>query len=660
MGKWNLSINNIGGFANSRDFELTEGLNIIIGDNATGKTTLFNSLKLLNAVNSSQEKENEVFNYKDFLHNKTKSGRIILSNQDKSYEISIKSPIVKITSFIESSSTDDSKILTVKKKKLISKNPNILKFAYLDKQNKLMESIEYSGSLEDIKNEIINLSKIKFYELILKHVKKLDLEYKERKEKELKLLNDQRKEFELKIRDNLKKAKDLENQLNEVPINDKNFSELKEKKELLERENQKYNNIRLKELDSLNQEFNKLVATIERDQNSIKNLKEQKSELDEFINLKNIIIENQAKIEKIDRDIDNSRKEKEELMISKRLIEQLLFPLEETKQHNKDSSPCVHCLNPIDLGKISAKINEHNDKRREINQKISELNSDIRDLEREREKISDLLNNQKKIPSQIAELSAKINSLDKKIETNQNKKINLEKAIAENNSKLERIQTTIKRLQQEILEISDEDETVKEKHTELLTKINLIKEENDLISNRKNLLVQKIIVLPDNYNKIIERTEVLLKNLREHVEEFYFKFIDHVNSELETLLKELEWSFENVFIDDDLDLVIKDSNGRPQKFASLSDFEKKSIAILILLIVKNKYFPNYPIFAIDEHLNAADSKRFIKFIPFLFEHVKDSNIKFLVVTTLPQDVDSEFLEQFEGKTYENISIYHKS
>jgi len=660
MGKWNLSINNIGGFANSHDFELTEGLNIIIGDNATGKTTLFNSLKLLNAINSSKEKENEVFDYKDFLHDKTKSGRIILSNQDKSYEISIKSPIVKITSFIESSSVDDSKILTVKKKKLISKNPNILKFVYLDKQNKLMESIEYSGSLEDIKNEIINLSKIKFYELILKHVKSLDLEYKERKEKELKHLNDQRKEFELKIRDNLKKAKDLENQLSKVSINDKNFFELKEKKEILELENQKYNNIRLKELDSLNQEYNKLVASIERDQNSLKNLKGQKSELDEFINLKNIIMENLQKIEKIDEDLRNSNKKKEDLMISKRLIEQLLFPLEETRHHKKNASICVHCLNPIDLGKISAKINEYIDKRRELNLKISKLNSNIRDLEREHEKINDLLNNQKNIPSKIAELSAKINTLEKRIETNQNKKINLGKAIAENNSKLESIQEKIKRLQQEIIEISDQDENVKEKHTELLTKINIIKDENDIISNKKNLLVQRIIVLPDNYNKIIERTEIVLKNLREHVEEFYFKFIDHVNTQLEILLKELEWSFENVFIDDDLNLVIKDSNGRPQKFASLSDFEKKSIAILILLIVKNKYFPNYPIFAIDEHLNAADSKRFIKFIPFLFEHVKDSNIKFLVITTLPQDVDSEFLEQFEGKTYETISIYHKS
>ena len=51
MSNWILKINNIGGFRDRKEFILKEGLNLVIGDNATGKTTLVNSLKLLNSLN---------------------------------------------------------------------------------------------------------------------------------------------------------------------------------------------------------------------------------------------------------------------------------------------------------------------------------------------------------------------------------------------------------------------------------------------------------------------------------------------------------------------------------------------------------------------------------------------------------------------------------
>ena len=51
MSDWKLLIENIGGFKEPQEFLLKEGLNLVLGDNATGKTSLINALKLLNNLN---------------------------------------------------------------------------------------------------------------------------------------------------------------------------------------------------------------------------------------------------------------------------------------------------------------------------------------------------------------------------------------------------------------------------------------------------------------------------------------------------------------------------------------------------------------------------------------------------------------------------------
>ncbi|KKK66525.1 hypothetical protein LCGC14_2963230, partial [marine sediment metagenome] len=141
---------------------------------------------------------------------------------------------------------------------------------------------------------------------------------------------------------------------------------------------------------------------------------------------------------------------------------------------------------------------------------------------------------------------------------------------------------------------------------------------------------------------------------------FYLEFVDYLNSQLKILLEKLNWKFQEVYIDDDLSLVIMDPNGKPQKFHSLSEFEKKSIAILILLIIKMKYFPEYPIVAIDEHLNSADPQRFLSFVPYLYENLMKPNVKFLIITLLPSALEDNFLEDLEMNQYEHLTIYYKN
>ena len=659
MGNWTLRINNIGGFKGTREFLIEEGLNLVVGDNATGKTTFINSLKLLNNINVNEvikddQKGNKLI-YEDSLHNKTKSGSVKLTNEHITYEINITSPVIKITSFLDGSSPPTKS----KKRNLISNDPSVIKFAYIDKNNKLMESIEYSGTINLIKEEIIKISNIKNYEMLLKHVKKLNFEYIERKEKELKNLNDDRKEIELKIRDNLKKSELLESELSKIQVNEELSEELSVLKGDLEYKNNQYNTIRLKTLDSLIEENNKLIATIDRDKITFGKLKKNKSEREDFIKLENTIAENEKKVQKFDIKLHNLANQKNELSINKRIIDHQFNLLKETLNEKKDAELCQHCLNPINIKRINKKLAELTSNKYEFNENLRNINAEIQTVSKQRIKLNDLISDQKNIPPQIAELSSKINNLQKKIENNETKNEKLETEIETQNQKLAVIQNKIEEIQRKIIEVSNQDDNIKEKYSEVITKLNIIKKENDELTLKKNLLVQKVLTLPENYNELIKRTDIFIRKLNEPIESFYLEFIDFINSELEILLEKLNWTFQEVYIDDDLSLIVKDSDGNPQKFSSLSDFEKKSIAILILLIIKMKYYPDYPIIAIDQHLDSADPKRFLSFIPHLFENVLKSKIKFLIITLLPNDLESEFLEALEKNQYKQLTIYHQ-
>lgn len=656
MTNWILKINNIGCFKDHQEFTLNDGLNWIIGDNASGKTSIVKSLKLLNNLNLKVEpndEDNDIITYRDFLHTKTLPGSVILKNKDVRYNKNISSPVVKITSFIEGKTPK----LRIRESNIISSDSDLIKFAFIDKSNNLMESIEYSGTIEVIMNEIVQISKIKYYELILQKVKQLNFEYTERKEKELSELNDERKEIELQIKENLKKLNNLEN---EIHVDEELSDELKILKIRKEELNKQYNSIQFGKLELLTEEYNKLIVNLEKDTKSLELLRKKKSKLNDFINLENSIIENEKRIREFDIKIENLEKKKKETNFIKRDIKNHILLLEETKKTDKKSGICKHCLSPINFKKIEEKLNDLKQNKNSVIEKINKINFNIKHLNIERENLNQLINDQKNIPKKIAQISSTINNLQKKIENNNIKKDNLENQKKEAQNKLTKIQKEINEIQGKFLEFSKYDENLKEKQTILLTKINLIKEENEKLNSKKKLLIQKILILPENYNLLIKRTEILISKLEEYIEAFYFGFLDHLNKELKILVKKLNWNFQKIYIDDDLNLIVKIIDGKTLKFSSLSDFEKKSIGILILLIIKMKFYPDYPLFVIDDHLNSADPERLMNFIPHLYENILKSKIKLFIITSLPIEFESDFFSSLEKKKYDELTIFSKN
>jgi len=657
MTNWKLSIKDIGGFKDSNEFILKDGINLIVGDNATGKTSIVNAIKLLNNLSlkeESKESKNGNFTYQDFLNDKTKNGIIELSNEHVNHHLFLTSPVGKITSYLDGNTP-----LKRSDKSFITNDPNVVKFTFLDKNNNLMESIEYSGTIELIKDEIIKLSNIDNYELIQNHVKQLNLEYLERKEKEVKVLNDNRKEIELKIQENLNKSEELQNDLKNVQFDKDTSDELNQLKIQLQNLNNNYNKIRLKELDELIQEKNKTIAKIDKNKKKLKSLKNKKIELEKFNNIENSININQRKVQDYDNEIKELNEQKKVLNLNRHNLLQQIQLLKETLENSEEDIICHHCLSPINVRKVNQKIEELTLNKEKVLEKIRNFESEAQTLEKKRNKLNYILLDQKNLPIKLKNINSEINDLEKRISVNETKKQKLENEIKVKNQQLKAIQEKIDKMQKTLLDKSTLDDELKEKYTELITKTNLIKQENDKLNSKKNLLIQKILILPENYDLLIKRTEILIEKLNEYIENFYLEFIDTINSELAILLEKLEWKFQEVFIDDDLNLIIKNSEGKPQKFHSLSNFEKKSISIVILLIIKMKYFPNYPIFVIDEHLNSADSARFIKFIPHLYEKILKSNIKLFIATSLPNDSEIEVINNWDKNQYGQLTIYYK-
>ena len=73
-----------------------------------------------------------------------------------------------------------------------------------------------------------------------------------------------------------------------------------------------------------------------------------------------------------------------------------------------------------------------------------------------------------------------------------------------------------------------------------------------------------------------------------------------------------------------------------------------------------KFYPDYPLFVIDDHLNSADSERLMNFIPYLYENILKSKIKLFIITSLPIESESNFFSSLEKKEYDELTIFSKN
>ena len=139
---WDLRINNIGTFKGEHHFKLKSGLNIIGSPNATGKTSIINSLRLLvNSHNSSFLNR--------ILNNSSLIGGVSLKNKEHNF-------------FVNLSRTEDKVI--VNGNNPFVQSDQIDEIAFLSAENPFFIAVEREASQQKIKEWLFNITDLEYYE----------------------------------------------------------------------------------------------------------------------------------------------------------------------------------------------------------------------------------------------------------------------------------------------------------------------------------------------------------------------------------------------------------------------------------------------------------------------------------------------------------------
>jgi predicted nucleic acid-binding Zn-ribbon protein len=660
LNKWKLKVNNIAGFKGKVNFPLSQGLNIILGENATGKTSLINSIKILNKLSqpSKDDKPNADL-IKKYLHDKTLDANILLQNTDYEFYNNIVNPVKKITDFIGSSKKTNKKTSKSKKNKWkpLSEDPKVIPFSFIDTENRIMEEIEYSGSINLLKEEIMEISQVKYYQDILNHSTRLQDEYKKKKNEILKKLHSQHKEIELSITQNKKELLELEKNTVNLNYEEEDSDEskiLKEKQKVL---TQKYNKLHFEKNSKATKELNRRKVIVEKNQAELYQRKSKEKELADFKNKKDAIIKNENQLAEFSRKKTALELKKREIYEQKSMVITNINLLQETLNANEESAICVHCLGEINTKHVTKKLEELMDEKEELLKKYNKIDDDIQDITIKETNLRQMVQNQKKIPQQIGKLTKEINVLTKRIDDDLGKISTIKSEIANYQVEIDDYKEKIAKIDDKLIDLSNYDEELKREYYLHLSKIKLLKDKIESLFEQDNLISRRILMVPEGYNLILHRIEQLIEILNNKLDDFYYNFLDYVNEELAKLLEQLNWKVKEVSVNDMLEIRVTNYENKNQDFQTLSTFERKSIGILIILIFRLKYFPDYPVFAIDEHLNSADPERFLKFILFIENLLKDKQGLF-IVTVLPFEERINFFKDYQETQIDGLKIYN--
>jgi len=651
LTEWNLLINNISGIKGEKEFKLTGGLNLIYGLNATGKTTIINSLKLLNNIELFYQDKRFPEDYRDFLHRGESKGKIELRNGESKYYIKLE------TGFSKDNPT---KLYSLKvNASLISQNPDVTSFSFVDKDNQLMKSIEYNGNISILTDQIIKISKIKYYEKIRNITNNLFLEYQKKKEEHLKKYHYKRKEIELQIEKNEEEIINLEEKLEKIQLELLDVSEnnnfkikslIKEKKRL----KKLIDEVKHDKLGKIISDIQKLEIDIETIKENLEKERSRKKQIMSYENIEQTIYNLQKEIEDLDIKINNLR---ETIESNKEKLKGKIFQVEllnETLSLNDHT--CPHCLNKIDRHIIENRVNKITNEIEKIKIALKDLTNKNFKLSKKKHEINQKIHDLKSFGIDEKKLMLKIENNTKKLERSEYKLNKLLTQRKINESNLNNLEAELNEITNELISLTSVNNKVKAEQEDLSKKIRFLKENNEKNIETRAKYIREIMYIPKKYDEILNKAKSMLKELDDFIDEYFYALIDEINDELKKLIKILGWTFKSVKINDDLEIKIYNYDNIPLDFWSLSGFERKSIAILIILIIKNKFFPEYPLFAIDEHLDSADNERFYNFIKFLQVYVLNNNIKLFLVTM--NKLHPEINTKIKPVKYNDIEIYN--
>lgn len=610
---WELTISNIGVFKGVHNFRLKSGLNILGAPNASGKTSLINSIRLL----SSPRNELDIGVY---LNSSSMNGEIRLK-YDNDYFLSISRGENKI------------KILD---QKLLSNNSVIDEIAFLSNDNTFIQSIEKGMDLDIVYEWLKKITDLEYYEKAFTIVSKIGSEYQLQLEKLKSNVKIKESQLEIQLNELTSKKNSLNKRLLSLRKKTKeesNIEDLKNQHEKIAYEMSLIRNRLRRYRGDLDDSIQKIVE--------LKKLEEKiniqlEGILKVFNNAEVEINKKERSIAKIDSDII-MQNEKLSLFLVK--VDRINIIKEEiSKLINDDKENCIFCNSKLNLKDLEKYLLLISKEQNDLNSEFDKLDTLIKRLEIKKSKMMQEIQDFKiNLPRRKRTLEIEIDTIKSKIRFTSEIINEYPGKILLEEKNLTDFEVKYNEIQTKLIDLTSSDDENKKLQNNLVIDI---KEVNQKIANIELELYkiknsnQRMV----NIIKLLDVIQIINQEIQDKIAFIQDEFIDKINERIKECYKFLKFlDFSSVILTDDLKLIIKRKPGIITNFKELSTMERILIGIIISYSVLRAFYPDFPIFAIDDPLNAADDIRFQKLVEYL-----STKIPLLIVTRNLANDESDF------------------
>jgi len=597
-----LKLINFRNFKGEREFFFKKGVNLVEAPNSSGKTSLIEALRIFIS---------DVDLDKNLINKEGEKSTLVLKSNDN----------YKLELLKDEETGENIRILN----KSPVKNDFIEELSFITENHSIMQAA-LNKNFDIIKNWLIMLTDFPYYQKLYEiTVKQID-KYKILKKSEQTDFFARKKQL-LSLKSNLKSRRVLLRKIYEELINEQIEDE--ETKSILELETKLSG-----ELNNKKERFNTLktrIVTLEDEiQKAKSNLFSKESYLEEMekkeISIPMIIEKQEGEIKGLEKEEEKLKQKCEEFSSKSKLIESQIIQLLNLIESKETECPtCFSKLTEKDLQNvITSKKREKQEidkKILKIDKKLGKITLEIRKLDKEARKAK------VSFPLEKAKIENEINQEKRKI-----RQIN--KKLLDSKNEYEVLEREVKNLEKKYGEVFSKAEKLKSKFSETNKKLketeNRLKE-IDLQVEEINQEITGIEIKAKELNKYdsyISKLENVLNKISKKIKYIQEDIIDSLNDEITNLIEKFEFeNIKEIFIDDNFKISITRTDNSRINYSDLSMFERKTIGVIIVYVLKKKLSNDFPFFVIDEYLNSLDEKK----DKIALDYLKESN--YIVILT---------------------------
>ncbi|MFX0182832.1 MAG: archaea-specific SMC-related protein [Candidatus Hodarchaeota archaeon] len=588
-------LENIGGI-DQLALEFRKGKNLIKAPNATGKSSFVRGIELLNIPKEKIEKK------RHYLNLFSNSGKVKMEQEGK--------VICERQLVIESGNR-----ISVTGNPFHSENQKANLFTLATPDNELITAITMGKKLEGL---LTQYSDVKFYSYLIANIKnrlanlKKDLRVYLMYESDIENMRQERSRLET----DLDKTKIERETLPEINLEEiKSYSELETRynslsKEVLSLKNKAENASDIIKLDTARRRD--IKAQIKVMEEEIKNFMEEHPSVEqEIAHIADRIKENRKYLAEVKAEKNETEKSIKEV--------RNWISLSHTM---KDLSKCIVCGRPYTQKHAKAREDKLLVEDSHLSKRLRELEFQIDDYERRKEDLEVLIHkikndNQIKVTKskqEVRRLQKEIADKKKEIEIN-------EKAYLAKDAELKILEKSLDKGR------ADSIKMINQLDAKIQRIIGKIEQLNKQIEEKSNRIDQI-----DQVQAEFDFYQVLQDHLEKREEIVKLGVIQNFNHQIKKVYQLMSYrDFEDIRIEQNFKLIVKRKRKKKsidQPIESLSDSERITIALIVMLAGREEYIANYPLFVLDKVTLDYDPSRF----QMILDYLTQREVPYILVT----------------------------